>query len=129
MKNHFWLLVLLAFLLAACQSAPVVAPATPTQAQTEPYPEPPAQLAPQSLEPAYPPPGDPEVAEEIEWQDAEALITFGQAAHVIQMQGLQVVLTMKDGRVYKTTVPSIDAVRQAVNDCGGLCNGISVVLE
>jgi hypothetical protein len=145
MKNPLSLLILLAFVLAACQPrqapAPVLDSPTPTSAETSisvepdpyPYPVPAAAVdsqpppAPPSVSGAYPDPGDPNTARDVEWQDAERYLLSGMVAHAIQSDALQVVFTLKDGSVLKSVEPAVGDLDKLVSRCGYLCSGINVV--
>ena len=138
----FVLLVLLAVVVSAgCQSSsrsPATAPGGPanTQSPASPrqnYPAPvvttaPAQGYPGPSAPvatgAYPgPSGAP--AAQVSWEEATKLIQGGTVTQ-IQIQGMQVTLTLKNGTTTSTTQPESGAVATLIQTCGDPCKSISV---
>jgi hypothetical protein len=141
MKKIFWLMLVLAFILAACQPAspvipdtPAPLPATPVPTQAlpaaEPYPAPalaaPASPGVSEVQPAYPAPGDPAAAQDVSWDQAEIEILNGNVAHAVKQNASEVVFTLKDGRVLKSVQPVEGELERLVSECGYYCEGISV---
>lgn len=133
MKRIFWLLLILAFVLVACQpSTPVVpnvpapSPAAATQAVYPPPGSAAALQAPSSGNPAYPEPGDPATALEISWEQAEIEVLNGNVAHAVKLGSGEVVLTLKDSRVLKSVPTAQSDIEQLKDLCGVLCQDMSI---
>lgn len=138
MKSRIWLGLLLAILLAACQTgtsttqpttesaiaypAPVQQVIATEEVGVEAYP-PPLQVVPYN---PYPDPTDGDV---IEWRHAEFLILSGGVKEVAQYHSLEVTLTLDDGRKVSTKEPVIDEVFKVIERCGDLCEDIVRVTE
>jgi hypothetical protein len=75
---------------------------------------------------AYPAPQD---GSTIAWADAEQLLLDGKVTGVILTQSLDVTLTLNTGQTVKTTVPTADAVKNAISACGDLCRNISITTQ
>ena len=153
------LLILLAFVFAACQPAsPTPLPTEPAAAahvtqratapQTEdkeayPAPETVPETTP-SEQDAYP---EPDLAQaqpqensgilypgskdgdEVSWVQAYAMIMNGEVKQVIQAHSLQVNLLLKDGRTLITREVSIDDVMKVIEQCGEPCKDTVIVTE
>lgn len=150
MRYTLWILVILAFALAACQPtatvanteapppvetqspSPVVQATTPPAAVTE--AQPPATSDPGAYPPpaksgqgAYPAPG--QEGTQITWDEAVALVMEGKIAQVMQTHSLTVILTHQDGQIFNTVEPEIDEIFRIVEQCGDLCKDISLATE
>jgi hypothetical protein len=66
---------------------------------------------------------------EVDWDTAVELLTTGEVEMVTQLHSLEVTLTMKDGTEIHTMEPNIDAVFQAVKECGQPCGEIILATE
>lgn len=142
-----WILLIAVLGLAACQSAAPAATSSPgqpdeaypvplaTSADAQAYPPaqsdqeayPPAQSGDTSGE-AYPGPGADQ-PNQITWDGARQLILSAQVAEVFQLHDLTVTLTLKDGRVFETKEPDIDAVLDVLEECGEPCSDVAVATE
>jgi hypothetical protein len=108
--------------------APVATEAPVSPAQSYPAPAPaavPAQSYPGPAAPAAQPYPGPGQAVAASWDEATQLIQGGQVTQ-IQIQGMQVTLSLKDGRMVTTTQPASDAVTQLIQTCGDPCKAIKV---
>ncbi len=66
---------------------------------------------------------------DLTWSDAQALIAGGQVKGVFQSHSLDVTLTLADGRTLTTIEPQIDAVINAVKQCGAKCANTTIATE
>ncbi len=131
MKSKWLLLVLmLAAVLAACQSsqptaspAPVQGayPAPQQQQNNQSYPAP-TQIPPSSVTP-YPPAETP--SSDTVWESAVQMIQSGSVATIAQ-DNLKVTLTLKDGRVFTTTSYTPDDAKNALKQCGDICKDTKI---
>jgi hypothetical protein len=132
MKNIFWLMLVLAIVLVACQPSPAApdAPApSPVPTQVEAYPPPnsaPVQPALPAGSSAYPEPGDPAAAQEISWEQAEIEILNGNVAHAVKQDSAEVIFTLKDSRILKAVPPAEGDVERLKDLCGPLCESMSI---
>lgn len=65
----------------------------------------------------------------VPWAEAEAIILSGEVVYAIQSHSLEVVLTLRDGRIIVSVEPTIDEVFRVVDRCGDPCAGISLATE
>jgi hypothetical protein len=121
--------------------------APPLVASSNVYPSPETQLTPQDsgaypevgataspiaqslvaqTEPVYPDLND---GAEVAWPQVQGIIFSGQVAKVGQTHDLNVYLTLKDGRTFKTVEPAIDDVLKLIQACGDLCKEIRVATQ
>jgi hypothetical protein len=131
MKKTFWLMIVLVMVLTACQpgsqpaltveNTPVPAPALPQA-----YPDPAGGFANPGAASEYPPPGDPATAASINWEEAASLIAGGTVAHIASLSSGEVVLTLKDARVFKSVEPTPGEITRLREQCGFLCDGMSI---
>jgi inhibitor of cysteine peptidase len=70
-----------------------------------------------------------QTAEQVTWEEAEALILSGEVEMIFQAHSLEVRLRLKDGRELVTEEPSIDEVFRVVDRCGEKCAGIAMATE
>jgi hypothetical protein len=129
MKKFAWLMIVLVIVLAACQPTNPAVPTNPAPTapvQSDPYPAPAQPQTPAvEVNPAYPEPGDPATAAPASWEDAKNMIITGAVAHSVQVGG-DVILTLKDGRVFSTQEPSEGEIARLKEECGFLCTGMSL---
>lgn len=142
MKIRFCVVVIwiAALFLTACQPAPatapsVAAPAADSAAQPQPagnnaqpaaYPAPKAVEAVQAEPTAaggsmYP---GPKSGDEINWDQAQALITNGEVVKVLTGSDAKFTLTLKDGRALILKEPAPGAVQEFIKTCGAPCQAI-----
>jgi hypothetical protein len=145
-KIILWLL-LIGAVLAACKPT-----ANPPQVTTQPgaeptgavvaepgsYPSPEAQVTPGGNSYPAPNPGllsgsalypDVKDGDQIDWLQAQAMISNGEVGQVVQTHALQVTLMLKDGRSLITTEPVIDEVMRVIEACGATCSDIKIATE
>ena len=118
------ILLLLVALLTACSAS------QPTQSSGEDSSLPketiPIEPEEESGEPGEPPsPANGEVS----WAEALEVLNSGEVKLVSQTHDLQVSLVLNDGRTIKTISPSIDAIFQAIRECGDACSNIVQMTE
>ena len=125
------LLILLVLLLSACQ---MTQPASSTEEQPYPetgeeveipYPDP-------TQEQAYPGPGqgaNPQISNEIPWDQVEAMLLNGDVIKVMQTHDLKVYLTLKDESLAVTVEPEIDAIIKLLKECGDPCLYVAIATE
>jgi uncharacterized lipoprotein len=127
------LALLLVVLLAACQ--PAAQPLQPGQGNnpgSESYPAPANQTVqeatqtPDTGQPLYP---EPQSGEKVLWSQATAMILHGEVTKVSQSSDQYVTLFLKDGRTLLSREPSMDAVFEFLDQCGGACKNIERVTE
>jgi len=145
----FLTILLLVFLtLTACQSSspdttpeiesveqPIVEegyPAPEPMNSDEPYPysqapavsnDPyPALQAPMVANDPYAAPVDKSIS--ITWDELKIMILDGQIAQVTQLHSLSVTAIHKDGTVFFTVEPEIDAVFAVLDECGDICKDV-----
>jgi hypothetical protein len=120
-------------------------PASGTQAAPAPvsaYPETGATVPAAAAEAAYPGPIAPAMTAQaapvlpdlkdgasVEWAQVQAIIFSGQVVQVGQTHDLNVTITLKDGRTFKTVEPAIDDVINLVKTCGDLCKGVRIATQ
>jgi hypothetical protein len=149
------ILLLLALIGSACQSAVTASP-TPPAVASQP-PPPPVEVYPQPypLETFNPylPPTDPypsaypavatplvplpgaglypavQDGAEVMWPQAAAMILNQEVAQVMQTHDLKVYLTLKDGRTLLAFEPEIDEVLRIIEFCGDPCKKILIATE
>ena len=152
MKSLSILLLILLFMLSACQSAsPDTAPALEEVEQPEeessptadpvtsvdPYPH---LAVPQDPNDPYPALQVPMVSNDpyaapveggtaITWEEVKTLILGGQVVEVAQLHSLDVTVVLKDGKVFYTVEPEIDAVFVLLDECGEICKDVNRVTE
>lgn len=66
---------------------------------------------------------------EVDWDTAVEILNAGEVERVTQLHSLDVTLTMKDGTEIHTVEPSIDAVFQAIEECGQPCSQVVLATE
>ena len=66
---------------------------------------------------------------EVSWAEALEVLNSGEVKLVSQTHDLQVSLVLNDGRTIKTISPSIDAIFQAIRECGDACSNIVQMTE
>lgn len=156
MKSRIYLslVVMLAIILSACQSAqpapqttqnvpqPTQAAALPTQPETSPVPAQ-ASATPSSDLSAYPEPAvnasnattpgvlypDSKSGDMVTWDQAQAMILNHEVLKISQNQALQITLFLKDGRSLLSLEPELDDVNKVIQTCGDPCKDISVTTE
>lgn len=138
MKSVLMIVMVLALLLAACQSAapteteapvpvetqiltPAPAEESPEPAGGDPYPA--AEDDPDAA-PAYP--GPEQGSTPVVWDEATQLIMDGKVAQVTQYDNLIVILVLKDGQTVSTREPVIDEVFNLIKECGDSCKDIEI---
>lgn len=130
------LLVLAVLLLAGCQLGKTppteqpkqpdgAYPAAPVQPEAVPY-VPPEQRPAGSPSSVYPAFND---GDQIPWEKAIALMSYGEVSKITVTQSLQVTLFLKDGRTLLSQQPAEGALQLALDACGDLCKDIEVVNE
>jgi len=60
------------------------------------------------------------------WEMAQAFLTNGEVSRVVLLANLEFQLFLKDGRVINSVEPEQDAVKNAIESCGGVCKDIPV---
>ena len=90
------------------------------------YPSPAAQSLTLQTAPVY-----PELADgaEVAWSQVHDIIFSGQVEKISQTHDLNVYITLKDGRTFKTVEPAIDDVIKLIKACGDLCKDIRIATE
>jgi len=150
MKPTVLIMVLLVFLLAACQTATPVETETPAPVETlEPgptqavmtpavaTPEPtgsgpyPGAVEPTKDDPdvAAPYPGPGEGGTPVEWDEATRLILAGEVAQLTQYDNLMVIMILRDEQTVNTRQPAMDAVLDLIDECGDLCVDIKIPIQ
>jgi hypothetical protein len=92
----------------------------------EAYPAPAAQSLVAQLEPVLPELKD---GAEVAWSQVKEIVFSGQVVKIGQTYDLNVTLTLKDGRKFKTVEPGIDDILKLVQACGTLCQDIKVATK
>jgi hypothetical protein len=90
------------------------------------YPSPVVQPLTAQTEPVYP---DLKDGAEVTWSQVKDIIFSGQVVRVGQTHDLNVYITLKDGRTFKTVEPAIDDVIKLIKACGDLCKDIKVATQ
>jgi len=98
----------------------------PAAAAQEAYPAPAAQPLTAQSEPVLPELKD---GAEVQWSQVEKIVFSGQVVKIGQTHDLNVTITLKDGRTFKTVEPAIDDILKLVQACGDLCKDIKVATE
>jgi hypothetical protein len=114
------------------QLTPLAVEAYPESGATVPaaaamaYPSPVVQpLTPQTA-PVYP---DLKDGAEVAWSQVRDIIFSGQVVKVGQTHDLNVYITLKDDRTFKTVEPAIDDVINLIKACGDLCKDIKIATQ
>lgn len=126
------LLMVLLFILSACQPTATEAPAVDQPSAIE-YPAP-EEVAPLveaaasalSASSVYPDITDGAV---IDWPHLEAFAHNGEVARIVQGESASVTVTLKDGRTFLISVPQPEYVEALLQSCGEICKQIEVVNE
>jgi hypothetical protein len=71
----------------------------------------------------------PSYPSEVDWETAIEILNSGDVEMVAQLHSLDVYLTLKDGSEIHTIEPVIDAIFEAVDQCGRPCNQIILATE
>ncbi len=136
-QKIFILMLLPVLFLAACQSTPQ-GPAQPEspagqgagypapQAPMAGYPAP--QVAGQVLNPAITYPGLEDGTMAI-WPQVEVMAKNKEIAKIVKVDALNVTITLKDGRTFKSTLPQEGMVEALIQICGEACSDIEVLEE
>ena len=66
---------------------------------------------------------------EVDWETAIKILNSGDVEMVAQLHSLDVYITLKDGSEIHTIEPVIDAIFEAVDQCGRPCNQIILATE
>ena len=74
-------------------------------------------------------PGPMPALSQVSWQTAQEMILRGQVTRVSQSHSLEVLLTLRDGRVVRSVEPQIDDVLRVIRQCGPACAGVAVATE
>ena len=90
------------------------------------YPSPAAQSLVAKIDPVYPELKD---GAEVAWSQVKDIVFSGQVVKIGQTHDLNVYLTLKDGRTFKTVEPEIDDILKLVQACGTLCKDILVATQ
>jgi hypothetical protein len=90
------------------------------------YPSPVAQPLTAQSEPVLPELKD---GAEVQWSQVKDIVFSGQVVNIGQTHDLNVTITLKDGRMFKTVEPAIDDILKLVQACGDLCKDIKVATE
>ena len=128
------LLVLAVLLLTGCQFGTPKSteepkqpdgayPAAPVQPEAVPY-VPPEQRPAGSPSSVYPAFND---GDQISWENAIALINYGEVTKITVAQSLQVALFLKDGRTLLSQQPAEGELQKILDACGDLCKAIEVI--
>ena len=110
----------------AYPGAGAIAPATAPAAAALAYPSPVAQSLVAQTDPVYPELKD---GAEVAWSQVKDIVYSGQVVKIGQTHDLNVYLTLKDGRTFKTVEPTIDDILKIVQACGTLCKNIKVATQ
>lgn len=152
MKFFTILLLVVLFMLSACQSAsleptPTLEDVEQPEEQESPTSEPvtsvdpyPHLQAPQNSNDPYPALQVPMVSNDpyaapveggkaITWEETKTLILDGQVVEVTQLHSLEVTLILKDGSIVTTVEPEIDAVFILLDECGENCQDVTRATE
>jgi hypothetical protein len=98
----------------------------PAAAAVNAYPGPTAPAMTAQAEPVLP---DLKDGANVDWAQVKDIIFSGQVVKVGQTHALNVTITLKDGRTFKTVEPAIDDVINLVKACGDLCKDIKIATE
>jgi hypothetical protein len=90
------------------------------------YPSPVAQSLVAQIEPVYP---DLKDGADVQWSQVKSIVFSGQVVKIGQTHDLNVYITLKDGRTFKTVEPVIDDILKMVQACGTLCQDIKVATQ
>ena len=66
---------------------------------------------------------------EVSWTEALEILNKGEVQLVSQSHNLEVLLVLKDGRTITTVEPTIDAIFNAISECGEACRNIVLMTE
>ncbi len=66
---------------------------------------------------------------EVSWTEALEILNNGDVKLVSQSHNLEVSLVLNDGRTITTVEPSLDAIFDAIAECGEACSTVVLVTE